>query len=264
MLIDWFTVVAQVVNFLILVWLLKRFLYRPIIDAIDAREQRIASELAAADARMTEANQARDAFREKNAAFDQQRATLLSQATTEAKAERVRLLDEARLAADALRVRQQDVRRSEAQSLNQVIRSRAQAEVFAIARKTLADLAGASLEDRMVEVFIRRLQDLDTQSHASLAAALASASDPARVRSAFDLSAAQQTTLRQALDASFSQAVPLRFETAPDVVGGIELSANGQKLAWSIADYLQTLEKSVDELLKGKTVPAPAIVNHGR
>jgi F-type H+-transporting ATPase subunit b len=84
------------------------------------------------------------------------------------------------------------------------------------------------------------------------------------VRSAFDLSAAQQTTLRQALDASFSQAVPLRFETAPDVVGGIELSANGQKLAWSIADYLQTLEKSVDELLKGKTVPAPAIVNHGR
>ena len=44
MLIDWFTVVAQVVNFLILVWLLKRFLYKPILDAIDAREKRIAKE----------------------------------------------------------------------------------------------------------------------------------------------------------------------------------------------------------------------------
>ena len=45
MLIDWFTVSAQVVNFLILVWLLKRFLYRPILNAIDAREKRIAKEL---------------------------------------------------------------------------------------------------------------------------------------------------------------------------------------------------------------------------
>ena len=57
MLIDWFTVVAQVVNFLILVWLLKRFLYKPILDAIDAREKRIASELADADAKKAAAEQ---------------------------------------------------------------------------------------------------------------------------------------------------------------------------------------------------------------
>jgi F-type H+-transporting ATPase subunit b len=51
MLIDWFTVGAQVLNFLILVWLMKRFLYQPILDAIDAREQRIAAELANAAAK---------------------------------------------------------------------------------------------------------------------------------------------------------------------------------------------------------------------
>jgi F-type H+-transporting ATPase subunit b len=49
MLIDWFTVAAQVVNFLILVWLMKRFLYKPILHAIDEREKRIATELANAD-----------------------------------------------------------------------------------------------------------------------------------------------------------------------------------------------------------------------
>ena len=49
MLIDWFTVGAQVVNFVILVWLMKHFLYKPILSAIDAREKRIASELAAAN-----------------------------------------------------------------------------------------------------------------------------------------------------------------------------------------------------------------------
>ena len=55
MLVDWFTVAAQVVNFVILVWLLKRFLYQPILHAIDAREQRIALSLADAAAKEAEA-----------------------------------------------------------------------------------------------------------------------------------------------------------------------------------------------------------------
>jgi F0F1-type ATP synthase membrane subunit b/b' len=46
MLIDWFTVGAEAINFLILMWLLKRFLYKPILDAIESREQKIAAELA--------------------------------------------------------------------------------------------------------------------------------------------------------------------------------------------------------------------------
>ena len=46
-----------------------------------------------------------------------------------------------------------------------------------------------------------------------------------------------------------------RFETAPDLISGIELSTNGQKVAWSIADYLASLEKGVGELLKEKDKP---------
>src|SRR5665811_1807411 len=126
MLIDWFTVLAQVVNFLILVWLLKRFLYRPILDAIDAREKRIAKELADADAKKAEAQQARDEFQHKNETFEQQRAALMNKATEEAKTERLRLLDEARLAADALSAKRQETLRNDAHSLNQAISRRAQ------------------------------------------------------------------------------------------------------------------------------------------
>src|SRR5271167_4252962 len=102
MLIDWFTVGAQALNFIILVWLLKRFLYKPILNAVDAREKRIAAELADADAKKAEAQKERDEFLHKNEEFDQQHAALLSKATDEAKAERQRLLDEARKAVDAL------------------------------------------------------------------------------------------------------------------------------------------------------------------
>jgi len=49
--------------------------------------------------------------------------------------------------------------------------------------------------------------------------------------------------------------VRVRFETAPDLVAGIELTTNGHKVAWSIADYLASLEKGVGELLKAKDEP---------
>src|SRR5665811_1185958 len=107
MIIDWFTVGAQALNFLILVWLLKHFLYKPILGAIDAREKRIAAELSDADAKKAEAKQERDEFKRKNDEFDKQRAELLSKATDEAKAERQRLLEEARKAADDLSAKRQ-------------------------------------------------------------------------------------------------------------------------------------------------------------
>jgi F-type H+-transporting ATPase subunit b len=255
MLIDWFTVGAQALNFLVLVWLLKRFLYQPILDAIDAREQRIAKELADADAKKAEAQKERDVFEHKNEAFDKQRAALLGKATDEAKTEGRKLLDDARQAADALAAKREEALRSEQQSLNEALSRRAREEVFAIARKALADLAGSSLEERMGEVFIRRLREMDARAKAGLGAALKSAPDPARVRSAFDLPAQQRAVIQNAVNETFSADIRLRFETAPDLVSGIELSTDGQKVGWSIADYLASLEQGVGELLKVKGKP---------
>jgi F-type H+-transporting ATPase subunit b len=259
MLIDWFTVGAQALNFIILVWLLKRFLYKPILDAIDAREKRIAAELADADAKKAEAQKERDEFQHKNQEFDRQRAALLDQATQEAKSERERLINEARTAADALATSRQQALRSDAQSLSQTIRHRTEQEVFAIARKALTDLATTSLEERIGEVFTRRLRSMDDKTKQGLAGALKTATEPALVRSVFELPAAQRAAIQNALNETFSADVRVRYETAPDLVSGIELTTNGQKIGWSIAEYLASLEKGVGELLKEKEQPDPKV-----
>ncbi len=132
--INWFTVAAQAINFLILVWLLKRFLYQPIHHAIDEREKGIAAQLAEAEAKKAESQKERDEFQHKNDAFDQERAALLKKATDEAKAELQRLLDEARKDADALRAKRQEALRNEQRNLGQEITHWTQKEVFAICR----------------------------------------------------------------------------------------------------------------------------------
>jgi len=258
MLIDWFTVGAQALNFLILVWLMKRFLYQPILRAIDAREARIAKVIADADARKVEAQEQQDEFRLKNETFDRERADLLVQATEAANAERDRLLDAARDAADAQSAQRRESLASDARNLSAAIRRQVQTEVFAIARRTLNDLATTELEQSLAGVFIRRLRALDDAARAGLAAAFEGASEPALVRSAFLLPAEQRAAIQHALNETLSADVPLRFETAPDVVSGIELTANGQKVAWSIAHYLGSLERNVGELVASKSAPAPA------
>ena len=263
MLIDWFTIIAQVFNFLILVWLMKRFLYKPILNAIDAREKRIADELASADKKKAEAQKESDEFKHKNEEFDKQRAALLSKATQDAETERQKLMDEARKAADVLSAKRQESLRNDAKNLNQAISLRTQQEVFAIARKTLRDLSTTTLEECMTGVFIRRLQGMDSQTKNGLLNVLKTSSQSGTVRSAFDLAEGQRAAIQNALNVSFSADIHLKFETTPDLIGGIEFTSNGQRLAWSIADYLKSLEKGVDELLKekekseAKTEPKP-------
>lgn len=255
MLIDWFTVGAQALNFLILVWLLTRFLYKPILAAIDTREKRVAAELADADKKKAEAKAERDVLQAKSDAFDQERAALLAKATDEVKAERERLLDEARKAADTLSAKRREAMESDARNLDQAISRLVQQEVFAVTRKALADLATTSLQERIGEVFTRRLREMDGPAKAKLGEALKTASAPAIVRSAIELPQDQRAAIQNAINETFSADIHLKFETTPDLIGGIELSTSGQKVAWSIADYLSSLETSISELLKEKGKP---------
>ena len=261
MLIDWFTVAAQAVNFLILVWLLQRFLYKPVLAAIDAREAKIAVQLADAAANKKAAEATRDEFRAQSTAFDQQRSELLRTATQEANAERQRLLDAARKASELLAVKLSDALKDEHVRLNREIVTRTQEEVFALARKVLVELAGTTLEDRLAEVFIRRLEKMPADEKTLLTAAAHKNAAPAQLRSAFELSPATRSVLEAAVRQCLGADTQIEFQIVPSLVCGIELRADGQKVGWSIADYLVLLAQEVTALLEpqaaGTAVPAP-------
>ena len=245
--IDWFTFVAQVLNFVVLVWLLKRFLYRPILGAIEAREKRIAAELENAIAAEAEAQQERNKFERNNSDFEEQRAALLDQARAEAKTEYERLVEEARAATDELTRKRMAALENSVANLGDGIRRRIQQEVFAISRKVLTELASQNLEESMIASLLVRLQALDAGARQELRNAMAT-EGYASLRSAFELSSSQRSSIKRMLGDIAGTDIELRCETLPDLVSGIEIVASGQKLAWSISDYLASLEKSVTEL----------------
>jgi F-type H+-transporting ATPase subunit b len=255
MLIDWFTVCAQALNFLVLVWLMKRFLYKPVLNAIDTREKMVAAELADAAAKRAEAQSEHDEFQQKNEQFEKDHASMLSKANDDVKIERARLLAEAQQAANDLSALRRDSLTKEASALIVAIRSETQREVFAIARKTLSDLASTSLEESMTDVFLLRLKSMDAKAKEEVTRALGSSPDSALVRSTFELGEKQRAQLQDGLNVAFSAAINLRFETAPEQIAGIEFTAVGQRLDWSISGYLQSLETATSELVNAKAKP---------
>lgn len=247
MLIDWFTVGAQTINFLILVWLLKHFLYRPVLDAIDAREKAIAATVAEAEAKQREAHSEQAQLARKNADFDAQRATLLADATAQAQAERDRQLAAVRSDADTQRAKSRSALEADYARLRADIARRARDEVLAITRKSLAELAGVTLEQQMCDMFMRRLRALDGAARDTLVAAVKAAHGQARCRTSGALSAPQQSALAAALGEVCASETTLAFDTAPQLISGIELAAHGYKLAWNIDDYLAALDERIGQ-----------------
>jgi F-type H+-transporting ATPase subunit b len=241
MLIDWFTVGAQALNFIILVWLMKRFLYKPILHAIDEREKLIAAELADAAAKKADAKKESEEFLRKNEEFDKARAALLAKAQDEARAAGQQVKEEAQKAAEALKAKQTAAAKSEETAAEQAIFIRTQKEVFSVAGKALRDLAGVALEERLIEIFIQKLRGLSADQKWILATKAGETAKPVVVRTAFEVNQAQRDSTISAVKEVLGPTTDVTLETAPSLIGGMELTANGHKVAWSIADYLHSL-----------------------
>jgi len=250
MLIDWFTVIAQVVNFLILVWLLRVFLYKPVLKAIRNREAKIAAQLSEAESKKQEALKEQEDFQKMNAEFRSRQDSMLNKAGEEAATHRKRLMEEARKEYDTLRENLQSSLQKEKKKYTEEIAGRSKEEVFALTRKIFTDLADADLEQKITEVFLRRLRDLDSEQVNALKKIFSgSAPPPLHVQSSYPLREEQQKELRVVINKLLGVDVVISFKTEPDKIKGIQLVAGGYKIGWNLEGYLETLEKKVaDEL----------------
>jgi F-type H+-transporting ATPase subunit b len=250
MLINWFTVGAQVVNFLILVWLMRRYLYRPILNAIDTRAKQVSGVLAEADKKMSSATEQLNVYQQKVKSFEEDRARRETQVDEEITAERTKKLQSVQDDASAARQLEADDLRQKQQEFATQLGHLIETEVFAISKKSIAELADANLEHQIVSMFMHRLASLDAKSDASLGDALRSPPCAAAVTTSFDLAEGDQQLLRNSINTLASANVSLSFSTSAAMICGIELSCDGHRAAWSMADYLDGLSKKSSDLLK--------------
>lgn len=251
MLIDWFTVGAQTINFVILVWLLKRFLFGPITQTIERRQSNINMALSEASATKLEAEKRYLELEEQRAELEQMRDRLINEATAAAQSERERLLAEAADSAEVLRKNRLDTLRDQEEKLHQALRERAQQEAVSIAQDILLKLSEVDLDIQTVNVFLKRLDSLDNTSLQTLLQALEDSDNAVEVRSSHHLPEKARKRLEGGVEEKLSRTLQWSYRIESSLLTGLELIAEGYKIAWSGSELLDQIQNAAREFHSG-------------
>lgn len=242
MLIDWFTVGVQIVNFLILVGLLKHFLYAPVLKAMDTRQKTIAAHLAEA-ARLEQEGRERLALlaMEKEALLNSQEQLRLK-AQQEIEAWRETTL--ASLKGDMEEIRQRWRRQvtDEQAAFLENLKIRISEQVVRMARKVLADLGDEQLEARLITLFLAQMAEAPKLPEQHPRQALGDL----QLTTGRPLAKAERERLQNGLAAMFGPKIStLSFTEDPGLGFGLRLTTGDHKWEWNLARYLVDLEQEI-------------------
>jgi len=246
------TWIFQIANFVILVFLLKRFLYGPILRAIDRRDGKIASHFEAAEEKEKEAAEKAEALERETREFREQRDGLLRDAQAEADKRRRELTHEAREDVEDLsRLWREELKR-EKDAFLALMQARATEQVCAVARRALEDLADAELDRRMAVVLVGKLAELPDDTRTAFAEAVKAADGRVVVASAYEVQEGERKKIAAAVRQHLAPDAEVAFETAPELACGVELRAGGHEISWTIATYVLELQEELARLIDEK------------
>jgi len=266
--ISWFTFFAQIVNFVILLLLLRHFLYGPITAAMTKREAGLSARFQEAEAARARADAEAAAFQQERHELALAREEMLATAAAQAAERRTTMIAEARAEVEEMTSRWHESVEREQAAFLQSVRERIEAEVLRVSERALTDLAGVDLETQIVDAFAARLLNLSAQDRLALVKSGGDFQDDVIFRTTFPMPYEQ----RQRLVESFQQLVhmgvqmegpdapPLaeeigvRFEQTPDLLCGIDLQVHDRRIAWSVRDYLDELNIELVESVETASV----------
>lgn len=269
--INWFTFFAQIVNFLILVLLLRHFLYGPITNAMDEREAKLTARLVDAEEEKQRAIQEIEVYRLKRSELDTDREKILATAESEAEERRREMIHEGRAEVETMMSRWYDEVEHERDVFLHEARERLCNLVISTSNRVLEDVVDQPLEAQAVQEFVHQLSQLPPADRHDLVESGGAFDQDVIIRSAFDLSYAQRQQLIETLGEliaadsagngvqsapQYAEEIGVRFEVAPELICGVELRVRDRRVAWSIRDYLDKLEEEMEASLMLTAEPA--------
>jgi len=252
--IDYFTIAAQVVNFALLVFILKHFLYGPLLKLMDEREMKIISRQKAAEDAKSEAKTQELSYRKKLEELSAEHEELLVKAKEDAKEFKADMMKKAREEIEETKVEwQRDLQRQRDDFISDLRKYSGQ-QLYAITRRAMRELANEDLERQIMIVFINRLKNLEESERETIKDLFKDSEQIITVRSAFDVPEEIQQQIKDAIATHARSDVRMQFEIVDDLISGMVMSAKNVEIAWSIAGYLDSLEADFTRWLEKRVL----------
>ncbi|HLR13987.1 MAG TPA: hypothetical protein VK104_10275 [Burkholderiaceae bacterium] len=249
--IDWVTVFAQLANFLLLVWLLKKFLYRPVLDGIAAREADINHRMQAADTARDHALNAQKEFEQALQAHQLQQDAAVEKALASTRAEREALLGQARRQIQQEQQQWQQFTQREKAAFASRLEQQGVESLLAVSRKIISELADEPLEQAIARQFSKKISRV-------MPALLESSAG--QTQGVVHSSQALDPDARQYIIDALRSAIPdvqLQFLHGDAFEPGISLQLGGARLSWTLDSYLDDLSAQLRDDDHDATVREP-------
>ena len=249
---NWVTFFAQIINLFVLVWLMKRFLYGPIVSVIEKRQAFIEGKVKSAAKAESAAQRKQNELQKQTEQWQQTRQERINALYAELEDMRREQTDHIRLEGEGLRQKMQDDLNRETASLQLEIRDLMAQNFLDLSRKALADFSALTPMDQAVALFQKKVQAL---SKAELTALQKTArkTGVVQVETSTKLSPKTQTALNRFMAETVGD-VDMRYTVNPDLILGIEVVIGETVLEWHLKSYLDTFVGNLNTALAGLIV----------
>lgn len=236
---DWWTFALQTVNFLVLVWLLWRFLYRPVSAVIEKRKRLAEQAFTEADAVKKEAEAARQRYEDSRAELAKERQDVLNKLHEDMEEERRQVLEAANGEATKL---QDDARQAIADERTATVAAMRQ-EVAGLAADLAADILrrvdSSVQEGNLADHIVRQIEALPAEERDRLKRDIAEDGARLEVVTASSLAPDDKERWIKRLSAYTGREDGITFTADPNILGGAELRFPHAVLKFTWADQLE-------------------------
>ena len=236
---DWTTFTLEIINFLILVWILKRFLYRPILGVIAQRRAGVEKMMADAKRIGAEAGELKQRCERELAQWEKDKETAQARLREELAAERGRLMTalETEIAEERERRRVLDERRE--RDFRRAVEEQGIAQGAAFSARLLGRVATPELEARLYALLLEDLRGLRAEDRRAMAEAAAASGLQLEVQSAFALDEDRRAELARALAEATGKTLPVEYRENPELLAGFHVSIGPWILHANLRDELK-------------------------
>jgi F-type H+-transporting ATPase subunit b len=237
--LNWSTFVLEIINFLVLLWILQRFLYRPVLQVIARRRQSIEEQLKEARETQEQAEAMKTQYEGRLADWEGERARARDTLKAELDKQRANELAELRTALQEEREKAEVAQERQRAEQQRAIEHDAVQQAAAFASRLLSQACGPELEQRLVTLLLQQLAELSDDRATALRQQWGEAPQQIQVGSAFELSEQQRQQLEQRLQQVSGLDIPVQFERDGELLAGLRIVIGAWVLAANVRDELK-------------------------
>lgn len=241
--LDWTTFILEIINFLVLIWILQHFFYRPVLAVIARRQAEIDDSLQQAQQLQEEAEQLQTQYKNRLAEWDDEKLNARQLLAQEIEAQRTKKLDEVRTELESERQKAEIIAERKFTEQQQHAEVAALYQAARFSAKLFSRLAGPDVEQRLIGCFIDDLKNLPAIQQHTIQASLASANNQLQIASAYPLDQSVCDQLETLLKSIFKQAPEIQYIQDKELIAGLRVTLGAFVLQANLKDELQSFAR---------------------